>query len=101
MPKDDPDIDARLLVKLHRGENELTRAEKIFNKNPYRVRIGIDNSLANVKNSRFFPSCTAIPCTMTIHRADSSPILRTFACAREAKLLWRMRESALWQRTVA
>jgi hypothetical protein len=39
MHKDYPDIDARLPVKLHRGKNELTRSEKIFNKNPCRVRI--------------------------------------------------------------
>jgi hypothetical protein len=49
MHKDYPDIDARLLVKLHRGKNELTRSEKIFNKNPCRVRIRIENSLADVK----------------------------------------------------
>ena len=45
MHKDYPDIDARLPVKLHRGKNELTRSEKIFNKNPCRVRIRIEVSV--------------------------------------------------------
>src|SRR4051794_19235553 len=49
MHKDDPDIDARLPVKLHRGKNELTHAENIFTKTPCRVRMRIEHSLANGK----------------------------------------------------
>jgi hypothetical protein len=49
MPKDDPDIDARLPVTLHRGKNDLTRSENIFNKNPCRVSMRIENSLAHGK----------------------------------------------------
>jgi hypothetical protein len=49
MHKDDPDIDARLPVNLLHGKNDLTRSENIFTKNPCRVSMRIENSLAHVK----------------------------------------------------
>lgn len=47
--KDYPNLSALIPFKRHRGKNELTRSEKIFNKKQRRIRIKAENAIALLK----------------------------------------------------
>jgi hypothetical protein len=101
MHKDDPDIDARLPVKLLRGKNDLTRSENIFTTNPCRVSMRIENSLAHVKKFQVLSQ----PYRHSLHH--DNPPCRFVANTVNVRMRQRSnaprstRESALWHSTVA